>query len=106
MKKIISICLALIFSAAVWAADLGDLKSQGIVGELPNGYLGLVVTDANSETRQLITNINSKRKAIYQKQAVKNKIPLSEVEKIAAKRNFAKTRAGNFVKLNGQWTKK
>ncbi len=106
MQKTITLFIALLFSSSLLAASVGDLKSQGVIGELPNGYIGIVSSSASADTKNLVANINAKRKAIYQKQAAKNDIALSEVQKIAAKRNFSKTRAGNYIKLNGSWVKK
>ncbi len=104
MKKLIIFLVATVFSGSLLAASLGDLKGQGVIGELPNGYLGLI--KSNSEAQKLVADVNAKRKAIYKKQAAKNKIALSEVEKIAAKRNFQKTKAGHYIKVSGKWIKK
>lgn len=106
MKKLITISCALLFSASIFAADIGSLKSQGIVGENAKGYVELVTSSAPAEAKALVNDINARRKAIYQKQAKKNNLSLAEVEAIAAKRNLAKTKSGHYIKPAGSWVKK
>ena len=91
------------FSA--WAISLGDAKQQGLVGEMPNGYLGMVVDSA--QTKDLVASVNSKRKSIYMNLARKNKITMLQVTTLAGEKAFAKTQSGHFIKnTSGQWVKK
>ncbi|WP_251358771.1 YdbL family protein [Kangiella sp. TOML190] len=106
MKKLTLFLTSILFSGTVLAASIGDLKSQGVIGELANGYVGLVSSNANADAKKLVADVNVKRKAIYLKQAKKNNIPLTEVEKIAAKRNIEKTEKGHYVNVSGSWVKK
>ena len=50
MKKISLVLVASSLAFSVWAMSLEQAKKQGLVGELPNGYLGAVVSnnDVNS----------------------------------------------------------
>jgi len=91
------------FSA--WAISLDDAKKQGLVGEMPNGYLGVVVDSA--ETKNLVASVNTKRKSIYMNLARKNKITMQQVTALAGEKAFAKTQSGHFIKnASGQWVKK
>jgi uncharacterized protein YdbL (DUF1318 family) len=83
---------------------LGPAKTQGMVGEQPNGYLGVVSSSA--QAKEIADLINQARKAEYQKLAAKNGIQLSDVEAIAGKKAIEKTEVGQFIQLNGQWLKK
>ena len=94
---------AITFSA--WAISLGDAKQQGLVGEMANGYLGMVVDSA--ETKALVESVNAKRKSIYIDLARKNKITLQQVSALAGEKAFSKTQSGHFIKnSNGEWVKK
>ncbi len=84
--------------------QLGDYKSQGLVGEHPNGYLG-VVTNRNEAT-QLVQLINDARKAQYQKMANANDIAIQDIETLAGKKALEKTQAGHYIEINGRWVKK
>ena len=108
-KKFIkkSTCALLISTMAfsAWAISLGDAKEQGLVGEMPNGYLGIVVNSA--ETKSLVTSVNKKRKDIYINLARKNKITMQQVTALAGKKALAKTQSGHLTKnAAGQWVKK
>lgn len=104
--KTLSLIFGLLFAGQLFAANLSTLKANGIVGEDANGYLALVVNNASAEDKALMDSVNAKRKAIYQKQAAKNNLSMSKVQAIAGKRNFDKTRSGNYVRVSGQWKKK
>ena len=97
--------MALVFSSSLWALELQDAKSQGLVGETPSGYLA-PVGSVTSEISALVININNQRKAEYQRIATKNSIALSDVEALAGKKAIEKSAAGHYVKLNGQWQKR
>ncbi|MCI5150468.1 MAG: DUF1318 domain-containing protein [Candidatus Electrothrix sp. MAN1_4] len=96
--------LALLLCQPAFALELSDAKAQGLVGETPTGYLDVV--KASSKAKQLIKEINAKRKIHYQQIAKKNKTPLSAVEKLAGKKALEKTPAGQYIKVGGKWVKK
>ena len=95
--------LSMLLSLPALALDLGDAKSQGLVGETAEGYLGAV--KSSPEVDALVENINSKRKAQYQKIADKNKISLQAVEARAGQKAMSKTPAGQFVNPGSGWQK-
>ena len=95
--------LAITFSA--WAISLDQAKQKGLVGEMPNGYLGIVV--ASSEVSSLVASVNKKRKSIYINLARKNKITMQQVTVLAGKKAIAKTQSGHLIKnSSGSWVKK
>lgn len=107
MKKVFTallFCLMLICQP-VYALELGDAKSQGLVGETATGYLAPVNTD-DQVVKNLVTAINSQRKQYYQNIAKKNKTPLQTVEQLAGKKAIEKTPAGQFVDNGTGWHKK
>lgn len=113
-KKILQpffLILLLAFAATAYAmtlqqamGQLGSYKSQGLVGEKSNGYLG-VVTDQN-EASQLVELINDARKAQYQKMADANKITIQDIETLAGKKALEKTQPGHYIEINDRWIKK
>ena len=95
-----------IFSGQLMAANLAPAKSAGIIGEQASGYIGFVKA-ASADVKQMVLDVNAKRKAKYKQIAKKQKISLGEVEKIGGKKAIAKTKSGNYVKRAGAgWTKK
>jgi len=93
----------LAFSA--WAISLDDAKRQGLVGEMPNGYLGVVVNSA--ETKSLVDSVNEKRRNIYLNLARKNNITMEQVTALAGIKAIEKTQTGHMIKTaDGKWLTK
>lgn len=93
------------WSAPGWAINLQDAKAQGLVGEQPNGYLGLVKASPAAEA--LMKDINTKRKKAYQAIAQRNKTKLNVVETLAGKKAINRTPRGQYIKnAAGKWVKK
>ncbi|MGE8359967.1 YdbL family protein [Pseudomonas sp.] len=83
---------------------LGDAKASGQLGEMPNGYLGVV--NSGGQAAEIAELINQARRAEYQKLATQNGIKLSDVEAIAGQKAIDKTPTGQYIQLQGQWRKK
>jgi uncharacterized protein YdbL (DUF1318 family) len=108
---ITNVLLALLISMlAVSVAVAGPLekpKADGLIGEQANGYVGLVTQNVPAETRQLVKEINAKRKAGYQKISAKQGTSLEEVEKVGGKTAIKKTLKGDYIRdASGAWRKK
>jgi uncharacterized protein YdbL (DUF1318 family) len=105
MTKIGLTFIASLLTFSAWAISLDQAKQQGLVGEMPNGYLGVVV--ASSEVSSLVELVNKKRKDIYLNLARKNKITMKQVTTLAGEKSLAKTQSGHLIKnASGQWVKK
>ena len=105
LKKLSAALLILTIAFSAWATSLDEAKEQGLVGEMPNGYLGLVIE--NAETKSLVASVNEKRKSIYMNLARKNKITMQQVTALAGAKALAKTQSGHFIQnAAGQWVKK
>lgn len=95
------------WSTASWAINLQDAKAKGLVGEQPNGYLGLVKPDTTGDVKAMIDEINGLRKKEYQSIAQRNKTELNVVEALAGKKAIEMTPSGQYIKLpSGGWTRK
>ena len=90
-----------------WALTLDEAKTQGVVGEQPNGYLGVVQPGGSAEVQALVNDVNQKRRQMYEDIARRNSTKLEAVETLAGKTAIDNTRPGNFVRSpSGQWVKK
>ena len=99
--------LALMGGRETLAADLSlsSAKTQGLVGEQYDGYLGQVAGGA--DVQRLIANVNAERRAQYQRIAQANNISLAAVEARAGQKTIEKTAPSHLIKLQGQgWRKK
>jgi uncharacterized protein YdbL (DUF1318 family) len=104
--KVLFISLLTLNVTGVFAADLQQVKSEGLVGEQLNGYLGVVSTEANAEVRRLIADVNEKRKAEYESIAAKNSTSIETIELLAGKKAIEKTEPGNYIQNATGWIKK
>ena len=94
------------WSTPSWAIDLQTAKSQGLVGETPTGYLGLVKS-GSADVKAMMNKINAERKKEYQAIAKRNNTELNVVEVLAGKKAIERTPSGQYVKSpSGQWIKK
>lgn len=104
MKKIIVMISTLMISFSAMAMELGDAKNMGLVGEQPNGYLGLVSIN-NAEAATVMIDINAKRKTKYQEIANKQNTKLANIERIAGEKlvNKAQSEGEFYMDGTGQW---
>ncbi|MCB0345944.1 MAG: YdbL family protein [Bdellovibrionales bacterium] len=107
LPSILLLVTTLFVAAPAFALDLDQAKARGLVGETPSGYLASVSDSVSPDVKALVSEINAKRKAEYQKIAKENGASVASVEKLAAEKAFQKTPAGQFVrKPSGEWVKK
>ena len=96
------VIIALLFSMNASALSLQQAKSDGLVGEQANGYLG-IVGKATPEVKALVKDINTKRRNAYQRIADKNGTQLNAVEQVAGQKAIGKTASGQYVKKRTDW---
>lgn len=99
------LCLALVAATAP-AADLGQAKAAGYVGEQLDGYLGLVRPDAPADVKALVQDINQKRRAEYANIARKNGVPVEQVAHLTAEKVIQQAAPGHYVQTPAGWKKR
>ena len=94
-------------SISAYAVTFQQAKSQGLVGELPNGYIAAVQPNPSPEVQRLVSDVNLKRREVYRQKATANNWSLDQVEAVAGKTQVEGAKSGEYVKtsLNGPWTK-
>ena len=96
-----AVCL---FTTSALALSLDEAKSKGLVGEQPNGYLGVRVE--SPEAKSVAQDINARRKDEYQKIAAKNGASLASVEALAGQKAVAATPKGQYIAAPSGWVLK
>ncbi|ASP38157.1 hypothetical protein CHH28_05415 [Bacterioplanes sanyensis] len=106
MLRIVFTTLILLCAANLWALDLDQAKSQQLVGEQSDGYLGLL-NPGHAEAAALVQRINHKRKQKYLEIADQQKTALANIEKIAGEKLTARAakEQAPYQNANGQWVK-
>ena len=103
---LVAACL-LLPAAGAGASALDDAKAAGLVGERPDGYVGLVVASAPAATQALVTDINARRRAHYQEIASKNGTTIEAVSHVAGSKLIARASPGQWImNAQGSWVKK
>jgi len=95
---------ASLFAGTANAISLKEARSKGIVGELPNGYIEAI--EKTSEAKDLVKDVNAKRKGKYKNISSSTKQDISAVQKIAAEKIYKKASSGTLFKKGGSWVKK
>ena len=102
---LLSISMIGVNPATSWSADLHQAKAAGLIGERPDGYLGIVKNGPG--IAELVQDINQRRRAIYQGVAQKNGISMQKAEKIGGDKFTRDTPPGQYIMTpSGQWVRK
>jgi len=106
-------CLILVFAFALPMAPtmaqdaLLAAKTQGLVGERPDGLLGAVQPNPSAETRALVERINRERLAVYADVARRNNTTLEVTQRVYGETLVRQTPAGQyFMNPQGAWQRR
>ena len=89
-----------------WAIGLDSAKSQGLVGERPDGLLGIVGA-SSPELDALVKDVNGRRLDVFKGIAAKNGQSLSTVQSVSGDEFITRTPSGQYVMdAQGHWQKK
>ncbi|TRD12404.1 DUF1318 domain-containing protein [Erythrobacter insulae] len=78
-------------------------RASGQIGEKPDGYLG-IVGDATPQLRDLVNDINIKRRAVYSRKSQENKATLEAYALTAGCQAIARTAPGEkYQAPDGTW---
>ena len=88
-----------------FALDLDQARTNGVVGERPDGLVGTVVTPVRPEIQMLVETVNRERLAAYRELAAKDGTPLDAVQKVAGEKQIAKAHAQHwyYMEPSGAW---
>jgi len=88
-------------------ASLESAKHAGLVGERPDGLVGLVAGMVPADLRTLVEQVNAQRLQRYAQVAQSNSASVSSVQALAGRQLIERSSAGQYVMTaGGQWVKK
>jgi uncharacterized protein YdbL (DUF1318 family) len=95
-------------SASALAETLDGARNKGLVGERPDGYVGIVAGSAGADIQKLVQDINDQRRAKYEQIAKQKGVPVEQIGAITAEKIIQeKLRPGwYFMDSSGHWIKK
>jgi uncharacterized protein len=113
LRRLIHSCLilaALLIAGTpvvAWAGPLDGPKAAGLIGERPDGFLGLVTENAPADVKALVDKTNAERRVEYEKLAAQVGTSVDAVEVRAGKQLIAKQPPGYYVmNADGSWVRK
>ena len=84
-------------------AAYAEARAKGKVGEKPDGYLGIVGSPTR-ELRDLVNDINIKRRAVYSRKAVAKNATVEQYALTAGCEAIARTVSGEkYQTPDGRW---
>jgi uncharacterized protein YdbL (DUF1318 family) len=87
-------------------AQVEAAKSQGVVGEMGDGYLGFV-TSGDAGLNAAVAAINAGRASLYASTASKTGVTAEAAGQATARQLYDRIPVGQWYKpLGGSWTKK
>ena len=105
-RKFVAALLLMLAFQSAWAIDIHTAKEQGLVGEANTGYLAAVGTPS-AEVKALVTDVNAKRKAEFERTAKKTGATLEQVRARFYELAVQRTAAGHYFQdASGNWKRK
>jgi hypothetical protein len=99
--------LAFALPAAALPDALEKARSQGLIGEQADGYLGLVSGSAPEEIKKQVDAVNSGRRAKYAELAAARGVDVATFAAITGKKLVEESPEGSFVRgADGKWVKR
>jgi uncharacterized protein YdbL (DUF1318 family) len=106
-RRIVAILLLAFAFQSAWAIDLHTAKDQGLVGEANTGFLAAVGNAPSAEVKTLVTEVNRKRKAEFERAAGKTGATLEQVRFRFYELAVERTKPGHYYQdKQGNWKRK
>jgi hypothetical protein len=104
---VLALAAAIALPAHASGVKLVRAKGQGLIGERADGYVGIVVTQADAPVQALVNGVNARRRAAYEEIAKKHGTSVDAVANLAGELLIARASSGDWVTdADGVWHKK
>lgn len=101
------LALILLGGVSAQAKPLDAPRAAGQIGERYDGYVVLRDKNAPQSVKNLVAQTNAQRKALYEKRAKEDKVPVSAIGKIYAEQIIKSAPKGTyFLDSSGKWTRR
>jgi hypothetical protein len=89
------------------AQSLDQLRKDGVIAERFDGYVEIRADNPPARARQLVDQVNAKRREVYQKRAEEQNVSPSAVGKVYAEQILRNAPKGTYFKQpNGSYVRK
>jgi uncharacterized protein YdbL (DUF1318 family) len=108
-KAFVAATAALVLGTAAPASaiELDQARTQGLVGERPDGLVGAVAANPTPEVHSLVESVNAARLAEYRAIAQKNGSPIEAVQAVAGEKLIQRAKDNRWYVMdqNGRWSR-
>ena len=88
------------------AADLDSLRASGVIAERYDGFVE-IRQGGSAEAREIVEEVNAKRRAIYRQRAESQDVPVDQVGRVYAKQILEKLPEGVWFRTpDGKYVQK
>lgn len=88
------------------AADLDSLRESGVIAERYDGFVE-IRQGGGAEAREIVEEVNAKRREIYRKRAESQDVPVDQVGRVYAKQILEKLPEGVWFRTpDGEYVQK
>ena len=88
-------------------ARLDAYRADGVIAERFDGYVEIRASDAPSEARALVEDVNARRRALYSQRAGESNVPVAEVGKVFANKIVETAPPGTyFLRPGGDYVRR
>ncbi len=98
--------LGLALAMPALAETLDGARAKGLIGERPDGYVGVV--SGGADIQALVTSINQQRRAKYEQIAKQKGVPVEQIGAITAEKIIQENLKPGWYYMNGagSWVQK
>ena len=82
-------------------ARLDAYRANGVIAERFDGYVEIRDSNAPSEARALVEDVNARRRALYSQRADESNVPVEEVGKVFANKIAESAPSGTYFRRPG-----
>ncbi len=106
LRSLVFLAILMVATSAS-ALTLNEARSQGLIGERPDGLIGAVSASAASDVVALVSEINAARLRQYQSLSQRDGAPLQAVQAIAGEKLTATARQNGWYVMDssGRWSR-
>ncbi|SDF77335.1 hypothetical protein SAMN05216241_102302 [Limimonas halophila] len=102
-----AVLLAAVAAPVAGTPSLDSLRAQGVIAERYDGYVEIRVDDPPSGAKQVVDQVNAKRRQIYQERAKNQGVAPEAVGKVYAEQIVERAPDGTyFKKPDGSYVQK
>ena len=97
LHRLALVVLLLLAAGPAAAADLDALRAEGVVAERFDGYVE-VREPGHPGAKAVVERVNERRRAIYEKRAESQDVPVGQVGRVYARQIFEKLPEGAYFR--------